>query len=46
MKALREAAEKKDGLRAAWTDSVQSAITLMSSTFSRLTWNNQPIQVT
>ena len=45
MKTLREAAVKSTEVKDAWIDSVQAPISLISGVFSRLKWNDQPIEV-
>lgn len=45
MKMLREAAGKKDGLECAWSESVETPISLITSMFQRLSWNEENIKV-
>lgn len=45
MKALREAAGKKLEIKEAWTDSLQDCISLLSTVFRRLSWNDKQVRV-
>lgn len=45
MKALREAAKKDPMLKEEWIDGVQTPLSLISTVFRRLKWNDEDVEV-
>ena len=45
MNAMRDAAKKDPEVQRAWTDAVQTPITLMTGMISRLKWNDNDLKV-
>ena len=45
MNAMRDAAKKDPEVQRAWTDAVQTPITLMTGMISRLKWNDKYLKV-